>query len=93
MRGLSGLRLLPEGPTAYNARIALARQATHSLDVQYYFVRMRRQAGENSVRASRVQVVGRAGSVAQPAGRAQRTNGQNERIALIGPALRAGLCT
>ena len=36
--GLSGLRLLPEGPAALNARIALARNATCSLDVQYYLI-------------------------------------------------------
>src|SRR5215470_13865617 len=33
-RALSGLRLLPEGLTALNARVALARRATRSLDVQ-----------------------------------------------------------
>ncbi|HTT12671.1 MAG TPA: phospholipase D family protein [Burkholderiaceae bacterium] len=37
-RWLSGLRLLPEGPTAFNARVALARNATYSLDVQYYYI-------------------------------------------------------
>jgi len=36
--GLSGLRLLPEGPTAFNARLALARSATYSLDVQCYYI-------------------------------------------------------
>ena len=35
---LSGFRLLPEGPTAFQARIALARQAQKSLDVQYYLI-------------------------------------------------------
>jgi len=36
--GLSGLRLLPEGETAFNARIALARRATKSIDAQYYVI-------------------------------------------------------
>jgi putative cardiolipin synthase len=36
--GLSGFRLLPEGPTALNARIALAQRAERSLDVQYYLI-------------------------------------------------------
>ena len=36
--GLSGFRLLPEGETAFNARIALARRAQKSLDVQYYLI-------------------------------------------------------
>ena len=36
--GLSGFRLLPEGETAFNARIALARRAVKSLDVQYYLI-------------------------------------------------------
>jgi putative cardiolipin synthase len=36
--GLSGLRLLPEGQTSFNVRIALARRATRSLDVQYYYI-------------------------------------------------------
>ncbi|HEX7441977.1 MAG TPA: phospholipase D family protein, partial [Caldimonas sp.] len=35
---LSGFRLLPEGETAFNARIALARRAQKSLDVQYYLI-------------------------------------------------------
>jgi putative cardiolipin synthase len=35
---LSGFRLLPEGPTAFQARLALARQAQKSLDVQYYLI-------------------------------------------------------
>ena len=35
---LSGFRLLPEGPTAFQARIALARLAQKSLDVQYYLI-------------------------------------------------------
>jgi putative cardiolipin synthase len=35
---LSGFRLLPEGPTAFRARIALARHAQKSLDVQYYLI-------------------------------------------------------
>ena len=37
-RGLSGFRLLPEGETAFNARISLARRAEKSLDVQYYVI-------------------------------------------------------
>ncbi len=36
---LSGFRLLPEAPSAFNARIALARRAARSLDVQYYDLR------------------------------------------------------
>lgn len=36
--GASGFRLLPEGEFAYDARIALARNAEKSLDVQYYLV-------------------------------------------------------
>jgi putative cardiolipin synthase len=35
---LSGFRLLPEGETAFNARIALAHRAQKSLDVQYYLI-------------------------------------------------------
>ena len=35
---LSGFRLLPEGEIAFNARIALARRADKSLDVQYYLI-------------------------------------------------------
>jgi putative cardiolipin synthase len=37
-RGLSGFRLLPEGPTAFNARVALARRAEKSIDAQYYLI-------------------------------------------------------
>lgn len=37
-RHLSGLRLLPNGPDALATRIALARRAQKSLDVQYYVV-------------------------------------------------------
>ncbi len=37
--GLSGFRLLPEAPSSFNARIALARRASRSLDVQYYDLR------------------------------------------------------
>jgi putative cardiolipin synthase len=37
-RGLSGFRLLPEGATAFNARVALARRAEKTLDVQYYLI-------------------------------------------------------
>jgi len=37
-RHLSGLRLLPSGPQALATRVALARQAQRSLDVQYYLV-------------------------------------------------------
>jgi putative cardiolipin synthase len=36
--GLSGVRLMPEGPTAFNARIALARDAEISIDAQYYIL-------------------------------------------------------
>ena len=35
---LSGFRLLPEAPTAFNARVALIRAARKSLDVQYYLI-------------------------------------------------------
>jgi putative cardiolipin synthase len=37
-RHLSGLRLLPDGPEALATRVALARQAQKSLDVQYYLI-------------------------------------------------------
>ena len=37
-RHLSGLRLLPDGPEAFSTRIALARAARKSLDVQYYLI-------------------------------------------------------
>ena len=37
-RHLSGLRLLPNGPEAMAARVALARRAQKSLDVQYYLI-------------------------------------------------------
>lgn len=33
-----GLRLMPEGATAFNARIALIRQARWSIDAQYYIL-------------------------------------------------------
>jgi len=35
---LSGFRLLPEGPTAFNARIDLAERAQASIDAQYYLI-------------------------------------------------------
>jgi putative cardiolipin synthase len=35
---LSGFRLLPEGPTAFNARIDLAQRAQASIDAQYYLI-------------------------------------------------------
>src|SRR5450755_425478 len=35
---LSGFRLLPEGETSFDSRIALARRAQKSLDVQYYLI-------------------------------------------------------
>jgi len=34
--GLSGFRLLAQGPTAFNARLALARRAEKTIDAQYY---------------------------------------------------------
>ncbi|HET9206678.1 MAG TPA: phospholipase D family protein [Burkholderiaceae bacterium] len=37
-RHLSGLRLLPNGPEAMATRVALARRAQRSLDVQYYLI-------------------------------------------------------
>ena len=36
--GASGFRLLPEGETAFNARVALARRAQKSIDAQYYLI-------------------------------------------------------
>ena len=30
--------MLPDGPAAFNARVALARSATHSLDAQCYYI-------------------------------------------------------
>lgn len=60
MRHLSGLRLMPNGPEALAARIALARRAQRSLDVQYYviaadasgrqFLRELRDAAQRGVR-------------------------------------------
>jgi len=38
LRHLSGLRLLPNGPEAMATRVALARRAQKSLDVQYYLI-------------------------------------------------------
>jgi len=37
-RHLSGFRVLPAGDHAFNARIALARRAQKTLDVQYYLI-------------------------------------------------------
>ena len=37
-RHLSGFRLLPAGDQAFDARIALARRAEKTLDVQYYLI-------------------------------------------------------
>jgi len=37
-RDLSGFRLLPDGETAFNARVALARRAEKSIDAQYYVI-------------------------------------------------------
>jgi putative cardiolipin synthase len=37
--GDSAFRLLPEGETAFNARIAIARRAKRSIDAQYYLIR------------------------------------------------------
>lgn len=34
----SGFRLLPEGPTSFNARVALIRRAQQSIDAQYYLI-------------------------------------------------------
>ncbi|MDM0086089.1 MULTISPECIES: phospholipase D family protein [unclassified Variovorax] len=36
--GFSGFQLMPEGPTAFNARLALARAAQKTLDAQYYIL-------------------------------------------------------
>ncbi|HEX7437874.1 MAG TPA: phospholipase D family protein [Caldimonas sp.] len=59
-RELSGFRLLPVGDQAFDARIALARRADKTLDVQYYliahdasglqFLRELRDAAERGVR-------------------------------------------
>jgi putative cardiolipin synthase len=59
-RELSGFRLLPAGDQAFDARIALARRAEKTLDVQYYliahdasglqFLRELRDAAARSVR-------------------------------------------
>ncbi len=59
-RHLSGMRLLPAGDQAYEARIALARAAQKTIDVQYYqiaddasgrqFLRELRDAGARGVR-------------------------------------------
>src|SRR4249920_1260931 len=35
---LSGFRLLPEGGTAFNARMELAQRAQASIDAQYYLI-------------------------------------------------------
>src|SRR5437868_14286492 len=35
---LSGLRLLPDGDHAFDARIALARRAEKTIDAQYYLI-------------------------------------------------------
>lgn len=35
---ISGFRLLPEGPTAFNARIDLMQRAQASIDAQYYLI-------------------------------------------------------
>ena len=37
-RGLTGVRLLPDGGEAFAARLALIRRAELSLDVQYYLI-------------------------------------------------------
>lgn len=37
-RELSGFRLLPEGATAFDARIALIRRAEKTIDAQYYLI-------------------------------------------------------
>jgi putative cardiolipin synthase len=49
---LSGFRLLPEGPTAFNARIALAQRAQASIDAQYYLI-ADDQTGREFLRALR----------------------------------------
>ena len=36
--GLSGFRLLAQGPTAFNARLTLAERAQKSIDAQYYIL-------------------------------------------------------
>ena len=36
--GQSGLRLLPDGDQAFDARIALARRAEQTIDAQYYLI-------------------------------------------------------
>jgi putative cardiolipin synthase len=61
---LSGFRLLPEAPTSFNARIALARRAEKSLDVQYYELRddgvgrqLLRELGDAARRGVRVRLL------------------------------------
>lgn len=61
---LSGFRVLPEGSFAFNARIALARRAEKTLDVQYYQIRnddigrrFLRELRDAAVRGVRVRVL------------------------------------
>jgi len=60
----SGFRPLPEGEFAFDARIALARQAERSLDVQYYLIqndpigrRLLRELGDAAQRGVRVRLL------------------------------------
>ncbi|VTU20050.1 phospholipase D-like domain-containing protein [Variovorax sp. RA8] len=61
---LSGFRLLPDGDQALDARIALARRAQVSLDIQYYLVaadatgrRFLRELGAAAARGVRVRLL------------------------------------
>ena len=61
---LSGFRLLPDGDQAFDARIALARRAQVSLDVQYYLIadddagrRFLRELSDAAARGVRVRVL------------------------------------
>ena len=62
--GHSGFRLLPEAAHAFDARIALARRATRSLDVQYYVwqsdglgLRLMRELRDAAQRGVRVRLL------------------------------------
>jgi phosphatidylserine/phosphatidylglycerophosphate/cardiolipin synthase-like enzyme len=61
---LSGFRLLPEGETAFNARIALAARAQRSIDAQYYLIKgddiglqLLRELRDTAVRGVRVRLL------------------------------------
>lgn len=63
-RERSGLRMLPEGPFSLDARIALARHAEKSLDLQYYQLqsddagfRLLRELRDAALRGVRVRLI------------------------------------